>query len=286
MLQHLDTPPDIVDVHVHHNGHSDFLRALHAKLEAVNGIAFLLTTPPQMKDVSTFIAAHPGRLLGFADVRLDDPAALTRIDQFAEAGFTGLGEFTSPLHPYDDERYWPIYERAQTAGLLTLFHTGIVNRLNPDVPSNISSERMRITHLEAILRQFPRLCVIAAHLGNPDYAWAAELARWNPNLYLDLTGTTLIKTQRDYSLFHALFWWSDKGTPHSPSTSAHAFERIVFGSDIFGGELEEFDRSLERYQRLLHQCALDERVRRSIMAGTMWKILGAQGAARQPGASA
>src|SRR5205814_2399 len=84
-----------------------------------------------------------------------------------------------------------------------------------------------------------------AHLGNPDYAWAAEIARWNPNLYFDLSGSSLIKKQDDYTFFKSIFWWSGVVSPHTPKSGTSAFEKLVFGSDVFNGEIEEFDRELE-----------------------------------------
>jgi len=44
--------------------------------------------------------------------------------------------------------------------------------------------------LDLIARHWPTLTVIGAHLGNPDYAEAGEVARWNFNLYFDLTGSS------------------------------------------------------------------------------------------------
>src|SRR2546422_11579951 len=103
-------------------------------------------------------------------------------------------------------------------------------------PADISVDRMRPTTLDAIVRRFPKLTIIGAHLGNPDYAWAAEIARWNPNLFFDLSGSTLIKKQEDYKFFKTLFWWSGIVSPHTPKTEVSAFEKIVYGSDVFGGD--------------------------------------------------
>ena len=101
---------------------------------------------------------------------------------------------------------------------------------------------MRPTTLDAIARRFPKLTIIGAHLGNPDYAWAAEVTRWNPNLYFDLSGSSLIKKQDDPTFWKSIFWWSGIVSPHTPANAPNAFERLVFGSDVFNGELEEFDR--------------------------------------------
>jgi len=141
------------------------------------------------------------------------------------------------------------------------------------VPSDVSSDRMRVATLDLIARRFPKLTIIGAHLGNPDYAWAGEIGRWNPNLYFDVSGSTLIKKQEDYTFFKSIFWWSSVASPHTPKSSASAFEKLVFGSDVFGGELEEFDRELDRYHRMLDACGVSTQAQNNIFAGTLWKIL-------------
>jgi predicted TIM-barrel fold metal-dependent hydrolase len=165
--------------------------------------------------------------------------------------------FTATQIPFiDDRRYWPVYERAAQYGMIMLFHTGIVNRTDPDKPSDVSSDRMRAGTLDLVARRFPKLRIVGAHLGNPDYSWAGEIARWNPNVWWDLSGSTLIKKQDEYRSFKGIFWWSSAATPHSPASVASAFEKIVFGSDVFNGDLAEFDRALERYHRMLDECAV------------------------------
>ncbi|HYM11031.1 MAG TPA: amidohydrolase family protein, partial [Bryobacterales bacterium] len=250
------TAPRLVDCHVHYNGDLKFLDALVARLDPFNGVAFLLTPPKDLDSVKAYIAKHPNRLIGFGSIKLDDPRALEQIDRFHAAGFRGLGEMTGPLKDYHDKSYWPIYERAEKYGMIILFHTGIVMRSNPNVPTDVSVDRMRVTTLDNIARRFPKLTIIGAHLGNPDYAWASELARWHPNLYFDLSGSTLIKKQEDYPFFKTVFWWTSVVSPHTPKSSTSAFEKAVFGSDVFGGELEEFDREIERYQKMLDACGV------------------------------
>ncbi len=272
-------PPAIVDVHVHHNGDEDFLRRLVDRLRAADAMACLLTTPPQFDQVRRFLEQHADCLIGFGDVRLDDPDALNWIERFHQAGFDGLGEFTSSARPFDHPAYGPLFARAAELRLITLFHTGIVFRPEPRVAANISSDRLRVTRLDAILRQFPDLVVIAAHMGNPDYVWAAELSRWNPNLYLDLSGSTLIKTASDYRVFRSYFWWSGTVSPHTPLGQADAFAKLVFASDIFWGELGEFDRSLERHRRMLEVCGVDAVTRQAIMGGTAWRLISERRAA-------
>jgi predicted TIM-barrel fold metal-dependent hydrolase len=265
--------PKLIDAHMHYNGDPAFLKQLLAKLDQVDGLAFLLTKPNDFAGVKDFVKLHSSRLVGFGEIALDDSEVIEQIDRFHDAGFRGLGELSGPKKNYDDPAYAPVYARAEKYGMLILFHTGIVNRTTPEIPADISVDRMRATTLDNIARRYPKITLIGAHLGNPDYSWAAEIARWNPNVYWDLSGSTLIKKQEDYTFFKSIFWWSAVVSPHSPRGGSSAFEKIVFGSDVFGGELEEFDRELERYHKALDACGVPPEVQANVFAGTLWRIL-------------
>src|SRR5436190_1371881 len=265
--------PRLIDCHVHYNGERAFLDQLTARLDKEDGLAFLLVQPKDIDSVKPYIAAHPNRLIGFGDISLDAAGVLADVDRAHRAGFRGLGEITRPQYSFDDRRYWPVYEKAESYGMILLFHTGIVNRTNPEVPSDVSSDRMRPGTLDLIARRFPKLTIIGAHLGNPDYATAAEIARWNPNLYFDLSGSTLIKLQENFQIFKSIFWWSNVVSPHTPKGGPSAFEKVVFGSDIFGGEIEEFDREIDRYRKMLEACGVGQDAQANIFGGTLRKIL-------------
>jgi hypothetical protein len=239
-------------------------------------LGFLLTTPKGLPQATSFIHEHPDRLIGFGDIKLDDPNVLQQIDRFHAAGFRGLGEITSTLRAYDDRAYWPIYDRANKYHMILLFHTGIVNRLHPEQPADISFDRSRVTRLDLIARHWPKLTIIGAHLGNPDYAEAGEIGRWDPNLYFDASGTSLIKKKDDYGFFRSIFWWTGVVSPHTPASGASAFEKLVFGSDVFGGDVQEFDLALARYHAMLNTCEVPQRSQEVIFSGTMWRILQAQ----------
>jgi hypothetical protein len=263
----------LVDAHVHYNGDKAFLEKMAARLDPYDGTAFILAQPNQIGDVTAAMKQHPKRFVGLGSIKLDDPQAVALVDKFHEAGFRGLGELTGPLKSFDDKAYSAIYERAEKYGMILLFHTGIVNRTNPDVPADVSVDRMRVTTLDNIARRFPKLTIIGAHLGNPDYAWAAEIGRWNPNIFFDLSGSTLIKTQENYQIFKSIFWWSSVVSPHTPKGGPSAFEKVIFASDVFGGEIEEFDRSVERYKKMLDACGVGQDAQANIFSGTMRKIL-------------
>jgi hypothetical protein len=265
--------PQLIDVHIHFDGESNVLQQLLQKLEAAHGLAILLVTPKGLPEASKFIHDHPDRFIGFGDVKLDDPNILSEIDSFHKAGFRGLGEITTTRKNYDDPVYWPIYDLASRFHMILLFHTGIVNRLHPELSTDVSFDRSRITRLDLLARKWPKLTLIGAHLGNPDYAEAAEVGRWNPNLYFDASGTTLIKKKDDYRFFRSIFWWSGIVSPHTPSAGAGAFTKLVFGSDVFGGDLNEFDGALSRYHAMLDACDVPTSDQALIFSGTMWRIL-------------
>jgi uncharacterized protein len=277
--------PKLIDVHIHYDGEPGVLERLLDKLDVADGLAFLLTTPNGFPHATRFIHEHPNRFIGFGDIKLDDPNVLQEIDRFHAAGFRGLGEISSTLRAYDDRAYWPIYDRADKYQMILLFHTGIVNRLHPEQPADISFDRSRVTRLDLIARHWPKLTIIGAHLGNPDYAEAGEIGRWDPNLYFDASGTTLIKKKDDYGFFRSIFWWTGVASPHTPASGASAFEKLVFGSDVFGGDVQEFDLALARYHAMLDTCDVPQRAQEMIFSGTMWRILQAQEAqsAKDPG---
>ena len=62
-------------------------------------------------------------------------------------------------------------------------------------------------------------------------------------------------------------------SPHTAPGTRDAFEKLVFGSDIFQGELGEFDASQKRYHEMLDTCRVPQNVQAMIFSGTMWHIL-------------
>ena len=266
-------PPKLIDCHVHHNGRPDFLNKLVEKLDSLQGIAMLIVEAKDLDSVTAYMKAHPNRLVGLGQLDLDAPDAMMTLDRFHRAGFRGLGELTKPQYAYDDRRYWPIYEHAESYGMIILFHTGIVNRIDPEIPTDASSDRMRPSTLDLIARRFPKLTLIGAHLGNPDYAWAGEIARWNPNVYFDVSGSSLIKKEGDLGFFKSVFWWTSVASPHTPKSNRSAFEKLVFGSDVFEGDLGEMDRELALYHRMLDICGVAPEIQANIFSGTLWHLL-------------
>jgi uncharacterized protein len=74
----------------------------------------------------------------------------------------------------------------------------------------------------------------------------------------------------------SIFWWTGIVSPHTPPSGTSAFEKLVFGSDVFGGDLQEFDSARARYRAMLDACEVPQSAQEKIFSGTMWRILQAQ----------
>jgi predicted TIM-barrel fold metal-dependent hydrolase len=109
-----------------------------------------------------------------------------------------------------------------------------------------------------------------AHLGNPWYDEAAEATRWAPNLYFDLTGSSLLKKKDDLAFFKKVLWWEGPSR-HSSPRSVYAFEKLVFGTDE---EPEHLEAVMAQFEAMLDACDVPEASRRKIYGETMARILG------------
>ena len=165
----------IVDMHVHFDAKKpnyieDFLKVS----ERLNLTALMLTPFENRKVVAEAAKQHPTRIVPFGYVDLDAPDVVQHVEELHSMGFRGLGELEFVKKPYIDPNYFPVYERANEYGWVVLFHTGIVLRAKFNEPEDVASGRMRPIHLEEIARRFPKITVLGAHCGNPEYQWAAR----------------------------------------------------------------------------------------------------------------
>lgn len=262
----------IVDIHVHFDEKNpSFVEDLLTVSGRLNLTACVLTPHANRDIVADAAKRHPAEIVPFGFVDLDATDAVKQVKEFRGLGYRGLGEIEFVQKPLTDPAYFPVYELANEYGWVVLFHTGIVLRRKFDEPENVASYRMRAFHLEEIARRFPRITVIGAHCGNPEYEWAAEVARWNPNVFFDLSGSTLTKFQGRLSEFEKFFWWSGtewdtKAPDHDPS----AFSKLVFGSDT---NVNQIEAVIGQYSSLFQACGVPEHTRRLIMGGTLSKVL-------------
>jgi hypothetical protein len=263
----------IVDVHLHFDEKiptflDDFLRVS----DSLHLTACMLTPFAHRKVVAEAARRHPTQIIPFGFVELDVPDVAQQVREFHELGYRGLGELEYPRKAFVDRSYDPVYELANEYSWIVLFHTGIVMREVFDTPEDVTSGRMRPVHLEEIARRFPRLTVLGAHCGNPEYEWAAEVSRWNPNVFFDLSGSTLQKMRGRLNHFQDIFWWSGVGQDTAtPNNDPSAFIKLVFGSDTY---LDRIATVVGMYRAMFDACDVPEATRQMILGGTMAKFLG------------
>jgi uncharacterized protein len=268
----------IVDMHVHFDEKKpSFMNDLLRLSDRLNLTACVLTPFAYRKVVAEAAEQHPMQVIPFGSVDLDAPDVINQVEELHAMGYRGFGELEFVKKPYNDPSYFPVYELANQNGWIVLFHTGIVLRKKFDEPENVASGRMRPIYLEEIARRFPKITVLGAHCGNPEYEWAAEIARWNSNVFFDLSGSTLTKMHGRLAEFQKIFWWSAtewrsaEWNVKTPNNDPSAFIKIVFGSDT---DLAQVESVVKQYRAMFDACDVPEHTQRMIMGGTLSKILG------------
>ncbi len=257
----------IIDAHQHYDEAPNYIDRLVKVYRPRNAMACVLTPISGFEVVRRAAAQYPDVVIPYGHVSVDNPEVMGEIQKFADAGFKGVKMHT-PKYNWDDFGYFPIYEKLQSLKLVALFHTGIVSG-SGDQPEPSSMARMRPSFLHTIARSFPKLVIQGAHLGNPWYDEAAEVARWSKNVYFDLTGSSLIKKAKNLAVFKEYLWWEGP-TAHSSQSAVYAFEKLVFGTDE---DPENLDSCLTRYEAMLDACAVPEASRKKIYGETLARIL-------------
>lgn len=256
----------IIDIHAHHPRQDGFADRLVEKLPEAGidkiclfsaGDAFGHAPNAEILAASR---KYPDQILAFALVELgtDRPDC---IDRYAAEGYRGF-KITNPRAAYDDEAFFPIYERMEQTGLPLLAHTGILMRIRMDPGVRVNSNWMRPICLDAVLRSFPALPIIGAHLGAPWHEEASMMARLHPNYYVDLTGAwwggwRVNKTPEFYR-YH--FFWEN------------AWDKVLFGTDILA--LDELVPSRKYHDSVIEPLQLPRETIAKIYGGTAQRLLG------------
>jgi uncharacterized protein len=208
---------------------------------------------------------HPDRFipLGWFRMGVHSPDI---IDRKAEQGFMGLKTSASRAN-YDDPSYFPFYQKIVDHNLPVLFHLGILMRMPQDPEEDINNNRLRPIYLDTIARRFPRIKIIGAHFGNPWYDEAGMVARWNGNLWFDLSGSTLKKLSS--RRIRELLWWDKPGNYYQGHLGKHPFEKIVFGTDV---GYERMGDVYNDYLQLCDELEMDEGFRKKLFGETVLEI--------------
>jgi predicted TIM-barrel fold metal-dependent hydrolase len=164
--------------------------------------------------VAEYVAAHPGRLFGFASVcpGVGDPVGELR-HAVDELGFRAL-KLSPPyqgFHPHSPEA-WEVFRAAAELDLVVMFHQGGV------FTSSGALEYSSPLLLDKVAREFPRLRIIVAHMGQPFFSETVALMSKNPNVYADISA----RFSRPWQLHQMLL----------AAVEYRVADRVLFGTDF------------------------------------------------------
>lgn len=256
----------IIDFHAHYPQQEDFAERLIALLpEAGIDRICLCSAGEAFGHASNEVILkaaqkYPEHLIALALIELgkDTP---DRVDECVSQGCRGF-KITNPLSSYDSEDYFPIYERMERSGLPLLAHTGVLMRIRMEPGRRVNSNWMRPICLDAVVRSFPNLNVVGAHMGVPWHEEASTMARMHPNYFLDLTGACWggWRVNKTQEFFRYHFFWEN------------AWDKVLFGTDILA--LEELLPSKKFHDRMIRQLNLPEETVSKIYGDTAARLLG------------
>jgi uncharacterized protein len=192
----------------------------------------------------------PGVLMGFGSVDPFDREAMHELDRCGDLGLKGL-KFHPTMQRFDpaDQRFYPLWEKAQSLGMVCLFHTGTCG-IGAGTPG-AGGTKIRFSHpgfLDGVGADFPELTLIAAHFGWPWFLECLAIALHKSNVYIELSG------------------WAPKYLP--PEVTREIGKRLnrqtLFGSDYpfipldrWFAEFEELPLSDEARSRILYDNAAE-----------------------------
>lgn len=281
----------ILDAHVHYNGNAAQAERFIAAWRAggvEKAVVFATNandgSHPSVAEVAALAERFPDFFIPFGYINPGQPGCRKVVRDAASRSFKGL-KFIYPLKPYDDDEYFPIYEAAAKAGMVCLFHTGIVigTSRKGTTPHGtdfqrtwrVSSNYMRPASIDRICRVFPEMTIIGAHIGAAAwYEEATEMMHWNANLYFDLSIGQLSYTRRNAKpgkeprairpRIQELY-----------DTGQLDLNRILFGSDgVVGVEAPNPAWALNTVRFELDAIGATEAEKEAVRWGTAAKILG------------
>ena len=262
-----------IDFHVHYRGNTE---NLEKNLEEIQGRGVVkLVIFGDNDAVEKTAREHPDLIVPFVyfNWEKDTPA---KIDEYVERGFRGV-KFILPRKPYDDEGYFPIYERLEANGLIALFHTAVIAGSGSERQKKMhaSSLDMRPGLLDRIARTFTKLTVVGAHLGYPWYMEACSLMRWHKKVYFD-TSTCQLTARRPRYLTEGP---DESVKPYIRdlylSGDLHP-EKLIFGSDTSldrENAVGVVDLAIRQHDVALNDLGAPEELRNDLYYATAHRLL-------------
>ena len=211
--------------------------------------------PGMSRALNRWLSAEAARLpeaVALGTLHPDDPD----LDEVAREATGDLGlrgfKFHHSVQRFhvDDERLYPIYERAEAEGHVFVLHVGTMPYRDPFTG---------VERFARLMARFPRLRVCVAHMGAFQSAEFLALLPRYPELYVD---TTMAMTA------HATPYTGADPDAVSDADLVRHQDRVLFGSDF---PLIPYDYDEER--RWAWERTLDDAVRRKIFHDNALRFL-------------
>ena len=205
----------------------------------------IAVTPAQQKSVNDFTAQINGGAIGFGSVHPFAPDALEELERIHSMGIKGV-----KFHPHyqkfpaDDKAAFPVYRKAASLGLITVFHAGHdLSFADNDIASPAAIARA--------LSAFDGAPVVAAHLGGSMCWQDARKHLAGLPVYLDTA-----------------FCHGNIPLPEAQAIlDRHGADRVLFGTDLpWSGIREEMD--------FVASLGLSPRELGQVMGGNAARLLG------------
>lgn len=206
----------------------------------------IATRPQQASKITRWAASvQDDSITAFGSIHPGSTDWREELSAIREAGLKGI-----KFHPdyqeffVDEDRLFPVYERALELGLIIIFHAGV--DIGLPAPYHCTPERLR-----RVVRAFPSGSFVAAHMGGYQCWNGVEKYLIGENIRLD-TSFSLQTMERGQFL---------------RILREHGHERLLFATDSpWSGQKEE----LERIRALGLPSAAED----AILGGNAAKLLG------------
>ena len=198
-------------------------------------------------------ARFPGVLMGFGSVDPYKDGALIEMERCRDLGLKGL-KFHPTMQQFDpgDERFSPLWAKAEELGLICLFHTGTCG-IGAGTPG-AGGTKIGYSHpafLDSLAADYPALTLIAAHFGWPWFLECLAYALHASNIYIELSG------------------WAPGYLP--PEVKREIGRRLA-GQTLFGSDYPFI--SLDRWFEEFEGLGLSAEAREAILVGNAARLLG------------